>query len=151
MGLRERLRTEATAALKSGDRLKYETLKFLLAVLQNKEIEKQGRVGLSATLTEEEIQAVILAEIKKRQEAIAVYERAGREDLVNQERAELAVIAQYAPQQLSEAEIETELKVLLQSLGKVELGVLMKKAAETFRGRADMKVVAQKAKELLAE
>lgn len=146
MSLQEQIKSDATQALKSGDKQRYEAIKLLIAALQNREIEKQAKAGLTAVLTDEETVQVVLSEMKKRREAIEVYEKAGRQDLLDQEKKELEIISVYAPKQLSEAEIEVELKTLIQSLGKVEPNVLMKKCAETFKGRADMGLVSKLAK-----
>lgn len=84
--------------------------------------------------------------MKKRRESIEVYEKAGRQDLFDPEKKELEIISQYAPKQLSQEEVEKELKALIESLGKVEFNVLMKKCAEVFKGRAEMGVVSKLAK-----
>jgi len=148
MSLFETIKSDAIKALKERDKFKYESLKFLIAALQNKEIEKQAKAGLSAVLTEEEIVQAILSEMKKRKESIDGYEKAQRQDSADQEKKELEIISQYAPKQLTESEIETELKTLIASLGSVETNVLMKKCAEAFRGRADMGVVSKMVREL---
>ncbi|MEW5805319.1 MAG: GatB/YqeY domain-containing protein [Patescibacteria group bacterium] len=156
MTLLETIKSDTINALKSGDKFKYEALKLLLASLQNKEIDKQGKAGLEAVLTDKEVQEVVLSEIKKRREAIEVYEKAGRQDLAEQEKKELEIISVYAPKQLSETEIKKELEELIAPLGSapnaagaVEMGVLMKECAQKFKGRADMGLVSKIAKELL--
>ena len=148
MSLFEQIKSDALTALKARDSVKTEAIKFLLASLQNKEIEKQGKAGLDARLTDEEVLQVVLSEMKKRRESIELFEKAGRQDLLEPEKKGLEVISQYAPKQLSEQEIEKELKELLPSLGKVEPNVLMKKCAEVFKGRADMGLVSKLAKSL---
>ena len=148
MSLLETIKADATAAVKARESEKSEALKLLLAALQNREIEKQAKAGLQATLTDEEILQVVLSEMKKRRESIELFEKAGRQDLLEPEKKGLEIISQYAPKQLSEQEIEKELKVLIASLGKVEPNVLMKKCAEVFKGRADMAVVSKLAKSL---
>lgn len=153
MSLFQQIKSDAQAALKAGDRVKSEAVKFLIASLQNREIEKQAKAGLESFLTDEEVQQAVLSEMKKRRESIEVYEKAGRQDLLDPEKKELEIISQYAPKQLTEQEIEKELKELLASLGTasnaaggVEPNVLMKKCAETFKGRADMGMVSKLAK-----
>ena len=148
MSLFEQIKSDALTALKARDSVKTEAIKFLLASLQNKEIEKQGKAGLDARLTDEEVLQVVLSEMKKRRESIELFEKAGRQDLLEPEKKGLEIISQYAPKQLSEQEIEKELKALLASLGKVEPNALMKKCAEVFKGRADMAVVSKLAKSL---
>ncbi|KKT85856.1 MAG: hypothetical protein UW85_C0011G0002 [Parcubacteria group bacterium GW2011_GWA1_Parcubacteria_45_10] len=148
MSLLETIKADATAAVKARESEKSEALKLLLAALQNREIEKQAKAGLQATLTDEEILQVVLSEMKKRRESIELFEKAGRQDLLEPEKKGLEIISQYAPKQLSEQEIEKELKALLASLGKVEPNALMKKCAEVFKGRADMAVVSKLAKSL---
>ncbi len=143
MSLLETIKADATKALKAGDKFKYEAIKLLIATLQNREIEKQAKAGREAFLSDDEVQQTVLSEMKKRRESIEVYEKAGRQDLLLQEKKELEIISTYAPKQLSEAEVEAELKNLVQSLGKVEINVLMKKCAETFKGKADMAMVSK--------
>ncbi len=146
MSLFQQIKSDAQTALKVGDRVKSEAIKLLIASLQNREIEKQAKAGLESFLTDEEVQQAVLLEMKKRRESIEVYEKAGRQDLLDPEKKELEIISQYAPKQLSQEEAEAELKTLILSLGKVEPNVLMKKCAETFKGRADMGMVSKMAK-----
>ncbi len=148
MSLFQQIKLDAQTALKAGDRVKSEAVKFLIASLQNREIEKQAKAGLESFLTDEEVRQAVLSEMKKRRESIEVYEKAGRQDLLDPEKKELEIISQYAPKQLTEQEIEKELKELLPSLGKVEQNVLMKECAQRFKGRADMGVVSRMAKSL---
>ena len=146
MSLFQQIKLDAQTALKAGDKVKSEAIKFLIAALQNREIEKQAKAGLESFLSDDEVQQTVLSEMKKRRESIEVYEKAWRQDLLEQEKFELEIIFQYAPKQLSQEEVETELKSLVQSLGKVEPNVLMKKCAEVFKGRADMGMVSKLAK-----
>ncbi|MCX6142571.1 MAG: GatB/YqeY domain-containing protein, partial [Ignavibacteriales bacterium] len=96
MTLNEQINTDLKAALKSGEKTKLETLRLLRAHMI--ELSKRGE---GKEITPEEELSVLMAAMKKRKEAIEIYEKAGRTELAQQERAELDVISSYLPKQLS--------------------------------------------------
>lgn len=143
-----KIKANMLEALKSGDKFRADTLRFLLSAIHNAEIAK----GRDATLTEEELAELLQKQAKQRQESITAYEKGGRADLVEKEKKELEIIRGYLPKQLPEEEIiklakETISEVGakgLQEMGKV-MGALMPKV----KGQVDGAVVSRIVKELL--
>jgi len=142
----EELRNELKNAMKSSNEVKVRTLRLLMTSVKNAEIEK-GR-----QLTDDEFHEIVLKEVKRRKEAIEMYEKAQRNDLADAEREELKVLEDFLPQQLSVDEVRKIAIEIIESvgangpkdLGKV-MGVLMPK----IKGRADGKVVNKMVRELL--
>jgi len=101
-GLKDRLQADLTAAMKSRNETETSTLRLTLAAIMNAEV-----AGAEATkLTDEQVQAVVMAEAKKRVESADIYKGAGRQDAEAAERAELAVLERYLPAQISDSDLE---------------------------------------------
>ena len=102
MGLKEKLQSDLTDAIRSQDAVKSGTIRMLLAAITNEEV-----AGKSAkVLSDAEVITVLSREAKKRREAVEAYINAKRDDLASKEKEEAAVIALYLPEQLSEADIK---------------------------------------------
>jgi uncharacterized protein YqeY len=102
MGLKEKLQTDLTDAIRARDEVKSGTVRMLLAAITNEEVAGKA----AKVLTDAEIITVLSREAKKRREAVDAYTQAKRDDLANKEKAEGQIIAQYLPEQLSEADIK---------------------------------------------
>lgn len=116
-------------------------LRSLKAALQNAQVAK-GNVH--DELPEAEAQAVIRKQIKQREDAIAMYEQASRPELAEKEKAEIAVLAGFLPQEMSEAEILPVLEAVVAELGatsKKDMGRVMKEMQLRTEGRAPGKVL----------
>ena len=101
--LKQQISTDLTTAMKARDKVTSSTLRMVMTAIQNAQV-----AGDSAKeLTDDEVLAVITKEGKKRRDAIAEYEKAGRAELAAAEQAELEVLEAYLPQQLSDAELES--------------------------------------------
>lgn len=136
----DKLTDEMKSAMKSGDKIKLSTIRQLRAQMKDAQIAKGDE------LTEEEMMAVLNNAAKKRREAIKLYEQGGRDELAENEKAELAVIETYLPQQLSEAEISDIIDKAIAETGAAgpsDLGKVMGKIMGQVRGRADGKLVQQ--------
>ena len=148
MELKTRLGEDFKSALRSGEKLRLSVLRLLIALIKNREVEKRG------PLTDAEILQAIVASCKQRQEAIEQYERGGRQDLVEKEKAELLILQSYLPQPLTSEELQTMVfeaireaqAASLKEVGKV-MAVLMPKVT----GRADGKVVNAMVREALTK
>lgn len=119
------------------------TIRMLKAAVKNAAIEKGGA---DAELTDTEIVAVIRREVKKRQDSIEQYGSAGRDDLADKEKAELAVLESYLPEPLGEAELAAIVGAAVAEVGatsRKEMGAVMKLVNERVAGRADGKTVSQ--------
>lgn len=146
MTLKERIREELTAAMKSKDELKLSTLRLLTSSIKNKEIEERKE------LTDEAVMNVLSTAAKQRRDSIEQFEKAGRTDLAVKEAAELAILQTYMPTQLSEAEIEQIVKetmVEAEATTAKEMGKLMKALMPKTKGKADGKLVNEVVKRLL--
>lgn len=140
MSLRERLSEDLKSAMKTGDTLKVSVIRLALSEVRNTEIAK------GHALSDEEGLDVLARESRKRRESIEQFEKAGRADLVDKESAELRILAEYLPQQLSEAEIAgiaQEVISELQATSKADKGKVMAALVPKTRGRADGKLVSQ--------
>ena len=122
-------------------------LRFLLSLLQNKEIEKRG-VGQDSLLTDDETIEILQREVKKRKEAIELFKKGGRPELAEKETKEVALIMEYLPRQMSKEEITT-LVFELKNKGLNDFNSLMKEAAKATKGLADGKLVSEIVREIL--
>lgn len=148
MSLTENINEQMKGAMKSGNRLRLDTLRSLRAGII--EFEKSG-VGRAMTPADE--QDVLLRAAKKRKEAIEEYTKVGREDVAERERAELAIIQEFLPKQLSEEEIEQRVQEIIKEQGASgpgDFGKVMGAAVKEMRGKADGALVQSIVKKLLA-
>ena len=148
MGLKEKLQSDLTDAIRSQDAVKSGTIRMLLAAITNEEV-----AGKSAkVLSDAEVITVLSREAKKRREAVEAYINAKREDLANKEKEEAAVIALYLPEQLSEADIKkliADAIVETNAAGPAGMGLVMKVLQPKIAGKADGGLVSAIVKELL--
>ncbi|CAB3726818.1 GatB/YqeY domain-containing protein [Trinickia soli] len=148
MSLKDRINEDMKTAMRAREAGRLATIRLLLAAIKQREVDER------TTLDDAAVTAVIDKMIKQRKDSISQFEAAGRTDLVEQERAELAVLAAYMPAQLSEAEIAEQVQAAVaetgatgpQDMGKV-MGVLKGKLA----GRADMTAVSGLVKAALSK
>jgi uncharacterized protein YqeY len=147
MGLKERLVQDMKDAMKARDKLKLSTIRMINSLIKNAEIEKRGE------LTDEEIVQLLMKYAKQRREAIEMYEKGGRQDLVEKEKAELAIVESYLPKQLTEEEIRKLVKEAIEAVGASspkDLGKVMQYVMPRVKGRAEGSVVNKIAREILA-
>jgi len=146
MGLRENIDADTKDALKSGAKDKLSTLRMLNAALKNKQIDKRR------PLSEEEIIETVRSLIKQRRDSIEQFAKGGRQDLVDKETAEVAVLEVYLPQQLSREELETMVRNAVTQTGASgakDMGKVMKALIPQVGGRADGKLVSELVKNAL--
>jgi uncharacterized protein len=137
MTLRERLHDDTIAAMRSGDSLRRDVLRMAQNAIYN--IEK----AKSVTLSEDEILGVVMNQTKTRRESVEAFRKGGREDLASKEEAEIAILAGYLPQQLSEDELRALVDEAVAATGATsarDLGKVMGWLSPKIRGRADGKV-----------
>jgi len=145
--LKAKLNQDLKEALKAKDEAKLRTVRMLLAAIKNFEVEKMGPA------TDEEIFQIMSKEIKKRQEAIEMYEKGGRPDLAQAEKQEVEVIQSYMPNQLSEEEIRELARKVISEMNlksPKDVGTAMKVIMPQVKGRADGKLVNKIVSELLS-
>jgi uncharacterized protein len=112
--MRETVAAQMKDAMKAGDKVRVGALRLMMAALKNREIEARGA---GAALTPADEMALLAKMVKTRQESLAIYEQAGREDLASQERAEIAVINEFLPKQLDEAAVKTAASAAIADVG----------------------------------
>ena len=136
MGLKERLKSDLTEAIRARDEVRAGTIRMALTSITNEEVSgKEARV-----LTDLEIITVLSREAKKRREAAEAYDSAGSKERGDRERAEGLVIAEYLPSQLSESELHdliTAAIVETGASGPSGMGQVMKVLSPKIAGRAD--------------
>jgi len=146
MGLQDQLNEDMKAAMKKGDKLRLETIRMVRAQMKDTQIAKQQPLS-----PEDEI-SILQNAAKKRREAIELYKKGGRDDLLDKETAELAILTEYLPKALTPEEILAIIEATIQETGAktaADFGKVMGKVAQQTKGRADGKMVQQMVRERL--
>lgn len=147
MSLETIINEQMKAAMKSGDKLRLETIRSIRAV-----IIEFSKSGIGKEMTPDEEINILNSLAKKRKDAIEMYANAGRNDLKEKEEAELKIIMEFLPKQLSEDEIRDLIHQIISESDfnkPSDLGKLIGLSVKTLKGKADNKVIQQIAKELL--
>ena len=147
MSLHDRIQTDIATAMRGGDTLRRDTLRMAVSAAYNVE-KKQGR-----PLTDDEYIAVLSREVKTRRESVEAFRAGGREDLALKEEAEIAVLGEYLPAALTDAEIEglvTEAVAATGASSARDMGKVMGWLSPRTRGRADGKRVSALVAQTLA-
>ncbi|MBI2294939.1 MAG: GatB/YqeY domain-containing protein [Betaproteobacteria bacterium] len=135
MSLKARINDEVKTAMRAGEAQRRDALRLLLAALQQREVDERKELG------DAEVIAVIGQLIKQRREAIAQFEKGGRQDLARNERFELELLQAYMPQAMSDAEIEAAVAEAIAATGAKapsDTGKVMGALKGKLAGRADM-------------
>ena len=141
MELREKITADVKSAMIAKDSLKLGALRMLQAAIKNREIDMRPD-----PITPEEVMGVIKKLVKQRKESIDQFQQAGRQDLVDQEAAELKVLEVYLPAQMSREKIEALVVEVIATLGAKtvkDMGPVMKEVIAKSAGSADNKVVSE--------
>ena len=139
MALKEKINEDLKSAMKSGDKLRLETIRSIRALILDFDKSGAGR-----ELNPEEEINLINSAVKKRKDSIEQYMKAGREDLYKKEEAELNILLEYLPKQLSEDEILAEVRKIASEINaqnKEDFPKLMPAAVKILKGKADGKKV----------
>jgi uncharacterized protein YqeY len=146
--LEKKLAEDMKQAMKSGDTLKRDTLRMLIASVKNAWMAKQ------ADLTDADVLGVISKEVKRRQESIDAFKKGDRTDLVVKEEAEMVVLQSYLPEQLSREEIVAAAKEVIGAVGAQgpgDKGKVMQQLMPKLKGKADGKAINDVVTELLGK
>jgi len=146
MSLSERLNEDMKQAMKSQDKFKLSVIRMVRSTIKNSEID------LKRTLDDNEVLDVLTREIKQRKDSLQEFEKAGRDDLAASLQAELVILTEYMPQQLSEEEVKAIVQQTIQQVGassKADMGKVMTALMPQVKGRADGKVINQLVQQLL--
>ncbi len=147
MDLQQQLMADLKTALRERDEVRKSAIRMAIAALKN------ARVAKNADLSEDEMVAALAQEVKQRRNAMAEFAKAGRDDLVESESAELAVLEAYLPEALTEQEITDLARQIIAETGASgprQMGQVMGVLMPRVRGRADGRQVSQIVRELLA-
>ena len=147
MTLRERIQSDITAAMRSGEALRRDTLRMAESAIYN--AEKRDR----RTYSDDEVAAVLAREVKTRRESVEAFRNGGREDLASKEEAEIGILAAFLPEQLSDAEIARlvdEAVAATGAGGPRDMGKVMGWLAPRTKGRVDGRALSQAAGKALA-
>ena len=147
MTLREQIGEQLTAAMRSRDVLRRDTLRMATNAAYNAEKRQQR------PLTEEELVSVLAREVKTRRESVGAFRAGGREDLAAKEEAEIAILSEFMPQPLSDAELRSLVDEAITATGGSsprDMGRVMGWLTPRTRGRADGKLVSTLVSDRLA-
>ena len=148
--LKQRISEAQKAAFLGGDRFRGEVLRNLLAAILNEEVAQMKR---DEGLSDEEVEKVIVREVKKRVESASLYRQNGREDLAEPEEQELAVLEEYLPEQLSEDDVKQMVADVVAGMGDVtmrQMGQVIGAVKAKAGNAADGAMIAKIVKETLA-
>jgi uncharacterized protein YqeY len=138
MSLKDRISEDIKTAMKAKDKVRLETVRSIKKVILEKEVSvrPQGQ----DTLTESQETEVLVQQAKQRREAIEMFRQAGRDDLVEQQVQELAIIEEYLPKQLSDEEVGVVVDEVVASVGATsikDMGKVMGPVMQQLKGKAD--------------
>lgn len=146
MSLTQRLEQDMKAAMKNKDKAKLGVIRMLRSAIKNMEIER-GR-----PLVEDEVLDVLARELKQRKESLQEFEKAGRSELAEKVKAEIAVVETYLPAPLSQEELRELARQVIDEVGAstpADMGKVMKEIIPRVKGRADGKEVNRIVRQLL--
>jgi hypothetical protein len=149
--LRQRLNDDLKAAMKSRDQRATSALRLILAALKDRDIAARER-GITNGVDEPEIIDLLQKMVRQRQESIAMYQKAARQELVDQEQGEITIIERYLPKKMSEGETNAAIAAIVEELGASsikDMGRVMGALKERYAGRMDFAKVGQQVKQKL--
>jgi uncharacterized protein YqeY len=145
-GLKEKLNNDLKQAMRGGDTVRRSVIRLVLSAVKNAEIAKQSK------LEDSDILGIIAKDVRQHQESIEAFKQGNRQDLMDQEEAEMAVLQEYLPQQMTRDEIIAEARQTIEEVGAEGLGdkgKVMPKLIAKLKGRADGREINTVVTELL--
>ena len=145
--LKQKLTDDLKQAMRGGDKLRCLVIRLVMAAIKNTEIAQQ------ATLADGDILGVIAKEVRQRHESIDAFKLGDRQDLLAQEEAELAILNEYLPQQMTREEVVDAARQVIEEVGALGLGdkgKVMPKLIAQLKGRADGREINAVVTELLS-
>jgi uncharacterized protein len=150
MTLLETINNDLKSAMRAKETLKLSVLRMLITAVKNKKIE----LKLSDEMNDEQILAIVKSEVKKRKDSIQAYTDGGRQDLADIEESEIKVLAGYMPEQMSDEDLESKVRAVIDSIDGASMqdfGKIMGQAMGAVKGLADGDRVSATVKKLLAK
>ena len=151
MGLKDRILNDFKEAFKNKDESRKSVLSMLKSEIKNREIEMKLK---DKDLPDEETVSLLIRMVKQRKESAKSYEEGGRDDLAEKEKAEINILEEYLPEQMSDEEIKKELENIINKQnisGKGEVGKLMGIAMGKLKGKAEGGKIKMIAEEMLSQ
>jgi hypothetical protein len=151
MGIKEQLAADMKDAMRARDERRLSAIRMLRAAIGNLEIARNDRKNpqFGQPVNEVDLVGVVQKDLNQRREALQFAEQANRPDLIEKERAELAVVESYLPRQLSREEIKAALEPIIAAQGR-DFRKVMPLAAQQLKGKADGRLVNEVVRELTA-
>ena len=149
MGLKASVESEIKNAMLARDKDRLRALRAIKSLI----LLEETKEGAGAELSKEDEMKLLTKAAKQRKDSADIYKQQNREDLYSVEIAELEIISEFLPKQLTEAELEAELKAIISesgATGRKDMGKVMGIASKALAGKADGKAISQKVKELLS-
>ncbi len=141
MSLSQKIVSDLTVSMKAQDALRTSTLRMVKAALMNRQIEKGG------ALDDDEVSKLLRSLVKQRRDSVEQYEKAGRQELADKEKAEIEIIEAYLPQAASKEEIENAVTTAIAETGAAsmkDMGKVMKAVQAALTGRnADGRMISE--------
>lgn len=147
MSLKDQITEDMKTAMRAKDSERLGTIRLLQAAMKQKEVDER------VVLDDAAVVAIVDKLIKQRKDSITAFEGAGRQDLADKEKAELAVLAAYLPERMSEAEVQQAVQAIVAELGAAgpgDMGKVMGAVKARLAGKADMGLVSAAVKAALA-
>jgi uncharacterized protein YqeY len=147
MTINEQIKADIKSAMRAKETAKRDTLRNIQALVKQIEVDERREV------TDIDMEAILMKYAKQREDAIAQFSQAGREDLVTKEEAELEVVKAYLPEPMSNKELEETLKEIISDIGATsmkDMGRIMSQAKEIIGSRADGSRINSCVKSILA-
>jgi uncharacterized protein YqeY len=135
--MRDALNNALKTAMKSGDKRRVDTIRLINAALKDRDIEARGQ---GKTLSEQDILALLQKMVKSRQESLDIYNKAGRADLAKVEMEEIAIIQDYLPKQMGDAEVDDAVSAAVAEAGAAsikDMGKVVAVLKAKYPGRMD--------------
>lgn len=148
MSLKEKINEDLNASMKKQDAVRTETLRSIRA-----EILKMDKSGMNREMTEEEEIQLLTRQVKMRKEAIGMFEKGNRPELVEKEQKQLDIINEYLPKPLTREEAEVIIMNVIKELGEVtekDFGKVMSASMKSLKGKIDGKIIQEIVKSKLA-
>jgi uncharacterized protein YqeY len=148
--MRDRIDSDYKTAFKAGDKRRTATLRAIIAALKDKDIDARGQG--KGPLGDDEVLAMLQKMVKQREESLGIYEKAGREDLALVEREEIAILSEFLPKSLSDAEVEEAIRAAIAKTGAAgakDMGKVIASLKADYPGRIDFGKASGKVKAAL--
>lgn len=166
MEKKQQIQNSAKEFMKSGNNIASDALRMVLAAMTSKEKEKRYKISKekpdlkeenlikASELTNDEVINILLSEVKKRKDAIVLYEKGNRQELADKEKKEIEILQQYLPEQISAEELKKIVKDSVNKTGAKEMkdmGRIMADLMPKVKGKADLGEISKIIKGILSE